>query len=473
MSVKKVSSLLFIISLLGLGKAYSASLSDSLNFTSGNNNDSIQANFIATEYTYEYVPDVTFDLVQDRLSCLDFEIHLELNPKVKSFIDYFAIRDREYTKLMIRRMNVYFPIFEKYLKKYNLPEELKYLSIVESGLNPRAVSRVGATGLWQFMPATGRYFKLHQDWYIDERMDPEKATEAACLYLKQLYNMFDDWEMALASYNAGPGNVRKAIRRSGYKKTFWEVYDYLPRETRSYVPQFVAIAYVMNYAQEHNFFVEDQLEYTMASDTLLVSQYLDLKTLANQMNVCVEDLENLNPEVKRGALPENVTNYPLRIPLDKNDFINENRVALLDSASKTGKEQLEYLARNTVGSTYGREKVVYKIRSGDVLGKIAGRYNVRISDLRKWNNINGNLIRAGQHLAVWVKSGHSTSINNSLANSSNIPMPVTDSKMYLVQPGDTLWDISKKYEGLTIAKIKELNNLTGNKIKPGQKLVIN
>ncbi len=423
------------------------------------------------DYSYEYIPDVSYDLIEDRIACLETDITLSYNPRVKSFIDYFTVRDRGYTKLMIQRMHVYFPLFEKYLKKHNLPLDLKYLAIVESGLNPRAVSRVGATGLWQFMPATGKSFKLHQDWYIDERMDPEKATEAACLYLKQLYNMFGDWELALASYNAGPGNVRRAIRRSGYKESFWEVYDHLPRETRSYVPQFIAIAYVMNYAEEHNL-LEDRLQYAMLTDTIRVNQYLDLETLAHQMNICPDDLYNLNPELKRNAVPGEIKEYALRVPADKYAFINDNRMALLDSAGRVGKERLELLARNTVGSTYNKEKIVYKVQRGDVLGKIAGRYGVGIADLRKWNNINGNLIRAGQNLTIYVKP-NSTSLNSQLAqNSTQKPVSVPNDHVYLVQPGDTLWAISQKYDNLTIEQIKKLNNLTSNSIKPGQRLVL-
>lgn len=433
--------------------------------------DTLISETFSPDYSYEYVPDVPYDLIEDRIACLDTDITLSYNYRVKSFIDYFTIRDREYTKMIIQRMHLYFPLFEKYLKKHNLPQDLKYLAIVESGLNPRAISRVGAAGLWQFMPATGRSFKLHQDWYIDERLDPEKATEAACLYLKQLYSIFGDWELALASYNAGPGNVRKAIRRSGYKDSFWEVYDHLPRETRSYVPQFIAIAYVMNYAEEHNF-IEEKLQYAMVADTIVINQYLDLETLANQMNVCPEDLHNLNPELKRNAIPEDVRGYALRVPKDKYDFLNENRIVMLDSAGKVGKERLEALAKNTIGSTYNREKIVYKVQRGDVLGKIAGKYGVGIADLRKWNNINGNLIRAGQNLSIWV-TPNSTALNSQLAKSSTTqPIPVPNQNVYLVQPGDTLWAISQKYENLSIEKIKKLNNLTSNSIRPGQRLVL-
>ena len=198
---------------------------------------------------YEYIPaEETPELVADRLACLQQTIPLNYTSNIQGFINFFTIRNREYTRLMLRRKDIYFPLFEEQLAKYNLPEELKYLSIIESGLNPRAVSRASAVGLWQFMSYTGRYFNLQHDWYFDDRMDPEKSTQAACRYLSQLYSMFHNWELALAAYNSGPGTVKRAIRRSGYKRTFWEIYNYLPRETRSYVPQFVAIIYAMNYA---------------------------------------------------------------------------------------------------------------------------------------------------------------------------------------------------------------------------------
>lgn len=425
--------------------------------------------------TPDYIPDVPYDLVQDRLSCLNTEIPLHFNSKVRAFVEYFAVRNREYTKEMIRRKNLYFPIFEKYLKKYGLPDELKYLSIVESGLEPKAKSRVGAGGLWQFMPATGRMYKLNQDWYIDERQDPEKATEAACKYLKFLFNYFDDWELALAAYNSGPGNVRKAIRRSGYKKSFWEVYRYLKRETRSYVPQFVAITYVLNHIDEHNFHVDD-IQYAWETDTITVNSYLNLETFASLTNICLEDLSRLNPELKRSAVPEYAKNYPLKIPADKYHFINEKRTFILDSASRKGQKELEFIAKNSVGSTHGRQKVVHRVRRGDVIGKIAERYRVRTADIRNWNNLRGNTIRIDQRLAIWVKSGMVNKVNKPvMASNRNTTQKVNIKNanvLYKVQPGDTLWDISRKYENLSIDKIKKLNNLKSNKIKPGQTLVL-
>lgn len=416
---------------------------------------------------YDYIPgEANYDLIEDRLSCIENEIPLHFNEKVYAFINYFAVKDREYTRLMLKRKNIYFPIFEKYLKEHGLPDELKYLAIIESGLNPKAVSHARAVGLWQFMPLTGRSFHLHQDWYIDERMDFEKSTEAACLYLKQLYGMFNDWELAIAAYNTGPGNVRKAIRRSGYKKSFWEIYPLLHRETRSYLPQFTAMRYVLNYAEEHNLF-EEQLEYLPAYDTIRVDDFVNLETLAGQLNICIEDIQKLNPALMRNAVPANAKNYIVRVPYETKEILDNNRIAILDTASKIGREELAHMARNTLGSTYGRDKIVYRVRSGDVLGTIARKYGVRVEDIKKWNNLHSNLIKTGQPLSIWL---HSKGYNPSTAGNLKHPASIPDSKMHIVQPGDTLWDISRKYDGLTIEKIKQLNNMNTSNIKPGQKL---
>ncbi len=292
--------------------------------------DSIDISMDALEP--EYIPNSeTPELLTDRLSCIEQTIPLTYNDRIHAFINYFTIKDRDYTRMVLQRKDLYFPIFEKYLAQYGLPDELKYLSIVESGLNPRAVSRARAVGLWQFMSSTGRYFGLHNDWYIDDRMDPEKSTEAACKYLGQLYKMFNDWELALAAYNSGPGNVRKAIRRSGYKKTFWEIHRYLPRETRSYLPQFVAIMYTLNYTQNHNLFVTD-VEQSIPSDTLLVNKFLHFETFANLTGAQMDEMTRLNPSVLRKAIPETGKNYIIKVPLTAKEHLNSNRSAILDSA---------------------------------------------------------------------------------------------------------------------------------------------
>jgi membrane-bound lytic murein transglycosylase D len=424
---------------------------------------------LALPQNLEYIPaEETPELLADRLSCIQQTVPLIYSEKVDAFINYFTIRDRDFTRMALRRKDIYFPIFERYLKKYDLPEELKYLSIIESGLNPKAVSRARAVGLWQFMSGTGKYFSLGHDWYNDDRMDPEKSTDAACRYLSQLYTMFNDWELALAAYNSGPGTVRRAIKRSGYKKTFAEIYDWLPRETRSYVPQYVAAIYAVRYAEEHNIFVIDREEMPVY-DTIQVRKFLHFETFAKLTNTCLEDLQRLNPALLRNAVPDGKY-FTLKIPVHSKEVLILQRKAILDSSSTVGRSELAILAQTSSGSTYGRELTTYRVVSGDGLGTIAGRYNVRLDDLRAWNSLPNTLIHPGQLLNIWIlPSAKAASIAHPSAVIQAMP---PDGKLYIVQPGDTLWDISKKFDGLTVERIKTLNNLKNNKLQPGQKLIV-
>jgi membrane-bound lytic murein transglycosylase D len=431
----------------------------------------VNTEIIVPPANMEYIPgNDTPELISDRLSCIQQRIPLTYNNTVHGFIDYFTVRNRDYTRMVQRRKDIFFPVFEEYLKKYDLPDELKYLSIIESGLNPRAVSRARAVGLWQFMSGTGRYFDLKTDWYVDDRMDPDKSTDAACRYLSQLYRMFGNWELALAAYNSGPGTVRKAVRRSGYKKSFWEVYPHLPRETRAYVPQFIAIIYALNYTEQHNL-VETAREVIPPYDTLAVNQYLHFETLAKLTGTCLEDLQKLNPSVLRNVLPANGRISVIKIPIHAKLTLDLNRVSILDSASKVGRKENEQYASNPSANTYGREMVSYKVVSGDVLGSIAIRHGVPIDDIKSWNNLSSNTIRAGQRLTIWPNQSRVVSTNTSTAAKEPIILS-PDTKTYIVQPGDTLWDISKKLPGLTVEKIKTLNNLKSNNLKPGQKLIV-
>lgn len=435
--------------------------------------DSLPITMMTLPSDLEYIPaDDTPELLADRLSCLQQSIPLTYNNTVHGFINYFTVRNREYTRTMQRKKDLFFPMFEKSLAQYNLPDELKYLSIIESALNPRAVSKARAVGLWQFMSGTGRYMGLHSDWYVDERMDPEKSTDAASRYLLQLHSIFKDWELALAAYNSGPGTVRKAIRKSGYKKTFWEIYPHLPRETRAYVPQFIAMIYAMNYADKHNL-LETAREELPPSDTLAVKQFVHFETLASLTGTCLEDLQKLNPSVQRNALPDNGRVHIMKIPIHAKENLNMNRVAILDSVARTGKKEIEALAKKVSGgSMEGREMISYKVRSGDVLGSIAMRYKVRVTDIKKWNNLRSDRIHSGQRLAIWAIPSGAVASAKTKPSSVQPALLSTDTKTYTVQPGDTLWDISKRMPGLTVEKIKSLNNLKGNSLKPGQKLIL-
>lgn len=439
-------------------------------------NDSVDEELIQFSHQYEYVPEYSEVIIQERLAQIENEIPLTFNPIVNSFISYFTVTDREYTRKVAKLQTKYFPMIERYLEKYNLPDELKYLAIVESGLNPKAKSPAGAVGLWQFMPLTGRLdYGLSENWYLDEKMDMEKSTDAACRYLSFLYKYFyNDWPLALAAYNTGPGNVRKAIRRSGYKKDFWEIYPYLYRETRSYVPQFIAIMYSMNYLEEHNFFIEEY-EYMPDYEEISINGFLSLPLFAEHSGICLETLNDLNPELKHGAISDKHLNYNLRIPSHHKDFVAENLDAIMQFAGQ-GKEHFERLAKNEVGSTYGRQKLTYKVQSGDVLGKIAQTYNVRIADLQQWNSLRGTVIRVGQPLNIWIADDFYDNVNKQLTaisqKGSSKQAVAIKSGEYRVQNGDTLWDISRRFDGLTVEKLKKLNNLEGNGIKPGQVLKV-
>jgi membrane-bound lytic murein transglycosylase D len=428
------------------------------------------------------------ELIADQLSCLQNEIPLSYNNTIQSFINYFTIKKRSYIRTMLSRKHIYFPLYEKTLQQNNLPDELKYLSIVESGLNPRAVSPARAVGLWQFISSTGREYGLQQDAYIDERMDPIKATQAGCRYLQNLYNMFGDWELALSAYNCGPGNVRRAIRRSGNKTAFWDIYPYLPRETRSYVPMFVAVTYVMNHHKDYNI-RPDLLQQFIAYDTIHVNQHLDLELFAKQLNVPLDDFKLLNPQLKRNVVPAHFKNYPLRVPKIALDSLAANRQAILDSAAHTSPQTAELLAaaetapqRHATVSSGGRMKVTHKVTRGDALGKIADYYNVAVADIRKWNKLRGSSIRAGQRLAIWVQE--QTTSNSEVkakpapakaapsSASSSLAKATTKGKVYRVQPGDTLWSISKGHGGISVERIKKMNKLRSNELKPGQRLIL-
>lgn len=422
-------------------------------------------------YNYEYIPDFTYEEVKKRVEAMPAEMSFDLNETIYAFIDYFTVRNREYTRMVLSRKDIYFPLFEETLAQHQMPDDIKYLAIIESGLNPRARSRVGAMGLWQFMPATGGEYKLYVNKDIDDRMDPEKSTEAAIKYLKALHRMFGDWEMALAAYNCGPGNVRKAIRRSGGKRSFWGIYNHLPRETRSYIPQFQAIMYVFHYAEKHNLILEEPT-FPMAHEKVRFDSEINLDHFAQIAGICIEDIEELNPAILNRQIPISHRHYALRIPKAKAEFLAENKDWIADSLSLQA-ERLIALepepAPATVTQLSGR--VTYRIKPGDALGRIAQKHNTTVANLKKWNGLTSNIIKPGQQLTIYSSN---TSFETSLvsATTESSDQEQQNSKVYTVQPGDSLWLISRKMEGVTIEQIKRLNNLNNNEIKPGQKLII-
>jgi len=421
------------------------------------------------------------EVIAKRLKALQKEVPLVFNAKIKGFINYFSVRNVRYAIVMERRKRVYFPMFEEILKSQNVPEEIKYLAIVESGLNAKVVSPAGAAGLWQFMTFTGKEFGLKQDAFIDERLDPEKATVAACKYLSALHRTFNDWELALASYNCGPGNVRRAIRRSGYKETFWQIYDYLPKETRSYVPQFVALTYIMNHMADHNI-IADSLEYPIAYDTITVNQYFDMYTFSELLNICSDDMSKLNPALRRGIL-NGAYAYKIKVPVDKMAQFYLNRIDILDACSKevprvgvtinTPTARTSSSSNSSSSSSTNLQKVYYTVKSGDVLGTIASKNHVSITDVKRWNKLSSNTIHVGQRLVMHKKGVSSTHSNSSTTHaSSSASSTKTTPSVYYVRSGESLWTISKKFPHVTVDEIKKLNGLTANSIKVGQKLIL-
>jgi membrane-bound lytic murein transglycosylase D len=428
---------------------------------------------ILPNYHYEFIPDFTYEQVADRIKNMKTGMPFELNDRIFSFIQYFTVRNREYTKMVLSRKDRYFPLFEETLKRHEMPTEIEFLSIIESGLDPKIKSRVGAMGLWQFMPATGRMYGMQVNPDIDDRMDPDLSTEAAAKYLKALYRMFDDWEVALAAYNCGPGNVRKAIKRSGGKKTFWGIYNHLPKETRGYVPQFQAMLYILNHLEEHNFNLEEP-SYPIEYEQIRFDRAFRLDRLAALTELCLKDLEELNPSIKKQVVPASHQSMSIRIPKSKSIYLKENIAWISDSLGSSSSIPMLTVALMTEGKTEKKELstakgTVYKVKPGDALGVIASKHGVSVNELKEWNNLSSNLIKVGQELIIHpdqVKQSGVVTSGSLAENSRGI-----NSKTYTVKPGDSLWIISQKHS-LTIDQIKRLNNLNSNTIKPGQTLII-
>ncbi len=354
----------------------------------------------------EMVSELPDSVYIERLSRLNSLIHLPFNRIVRNYINAYTQKKREQVGVMLGMSDYYFTIFDEVLDRYQLPMELRILPVIESALNPRAVSRVGATGLWQFMYWTGKRYNLQVDSYVDQRRDPIASTEAAARYLKDLYRIYGDWTLVIAAYNCGPGNVNKAIRRAGGKRSYWDIYYYLPRETRGYVPAFIAANYVMNYAQEHNIYAQP-LPMPRMTDTVIVHGRLHLEQVSHVLSVPLQQLRDLNPQYKHDLLPSLQANV-LRLPLENvGAFIdNEERIKAYQDSVYLNPKRIREPMRYADHGGYvpdGAQKIRYKVRPGDVLGRIAESFHVRVSDLRHWNNIRGSRIRAGQTLYIYKR----------------------------------------------------------------------
>jgi len=456
-----------------------------------------------SDFSDPEVPFFTDSVYRERIAQMNDQSPFEYiyNIEVRKFIELYAVRKRKLTARILGLAQIYFPLFEEQLDKFNMPLELKYLAVIESALNPTANSKAGAKGLWQFMYGTGRVYGLKVSSYVDDRYDPYKATIAACQHLQDLYDIYGNWSLALAAYNSGAGNVNKAIRRSGGLKNFWAIHNYLPRETRSYVPAFIAASYVLNYSKEHKINPVNPGILYYEVDTVTVRSPLTFAQIAEMLNIPMEEVEFLNPSFKQGVIPASSDNtYKLRLRKKYiGDFIN-NEYALYSYRTKKGLERDSLL--DMVNNSY-RETQLYTVKSGETMGSVAKKFNMTVGDLKSLNSLRKNYIKPKQKLLVFSKpnkeknSGKSISSTNIPASnikdtankpsasvpdvSQNAPTskpvvkntgkPENRYSFHVVKRGESLGILAQKYH-CTIDQLQKWNNLTNNNIVIGQKLKV-
>ena len=413
--------IVFIVSLVGFNQiAFALNLS-------GGNNDSLKtvfsdnpivasfdslllSNLSFSDALFSYdsaievsTPPVFSDSVYEaRIQHLDTKTPIDLvyNAYVKQYINVYTKQRRQQMSRMMGLAAYYFPVFEEILDQFNLPLELKYLALVESALNPKAKSWAGATGLWQFMYNTGKEYNLKVSSYVDERMDPFRATIAACEFFKKSYSVYGDWSLVLASYNSGRGNVNKAIRRSGGKKNYWQIRRFLPKETRSYVPAFIAVCYAMNYASDHKISSEKPRVLFREVDTIEVKHQIDFEYLSSSLDISLDELEFLNPAYKINVIPKvDGRTYHLVLPIDKMGVFVANEKEIYAHFINLDAEK----RKNYPKYSEQDERVVHRVKSGEYLGKIARRYGCSVKKIQQWNNLKNDNIRVGQRLVLYVR----------------------------------------------------------------------
>ena len=416
-----------------------------------------------------YETSIHTDTLKKRLALLNQKtpFNVAYNPSLENVIKSFLVRKRGLIERMLTVSQFYFPLFEEQLDKHDIPLEMKYLAIVESALNPRARSRVGATGLWQFMYGTGKMYKLNVSSYVDERRDPIKSTEAACRYLSKLYEIFEDWDLALAAYNSGPGNVNKAIRRSGGYKNYWNIRRNLPRETAGYVPAFLATMYLFEYAEEHGIRPQNIDRTYFETDTIHVKNLITFDQISELVGVSTAELKVLNPSYKLNIIPfEKGTPHFLRLPKAAMGKFVANEEAIYAHV----KEQLKKKEQPLPQLVKADDRIRYRVRSGDYLGKIAERYGVGVSQIKRWNGLRSNNLRIGQRLTIYSRRAITSPAASTKSKPSNSKVSATSAKVHTVRKGDSLWTISRKYPGISIENLREWNGISGNNLKPGTKL---
>ena len=411
----------------------------------------------------------------ERLYNLPTEMELSFNSVVRTYIEMYTARRRDLVSYMLSLGDYYYPIFEEVLDRYELPLELKYLPVIESALNPVAVSRMGATGLWQFMLRTGQQYQLEVNSLVDERRDPYKATEAAARFLSDLYQIYGDWNLVIAAYNCGPGNVNKAIARSGGKQDYWDIYYQLPKETRGYVPAFIAANYVMNYNNEHNICPQESSNDFLTLDTVHVTSEIHFNQISSVLDIPIEDIRRYNPQYKQDKIPGNHKSYALVLPTkdiyaflsNKDDILDHNRSIYLTHRKET-------LTESNDGTTVTGDFIntYYKIKKGDTLGAIARRNSTTVSRLQSMNNMRSTKLSIGKTLIVRQTPRPTPAkediqeTNTVLASGENVK-----NTYYRVKKGDTLGAIASRNQ-TSVAQLQNLNKLKSTRLSIGDNLIV-
>ena len=422
----------------------------------------------------------------ERLSKLPNIIELPYNSIVRSCIESYVGRRRNAVEYMLGLESFYFPMIEETLNKYGLPLELKYLTIIESALNPMAFSRAGASGLWQFILPTGKNYGLEINSLIDERRDPIKSTDAACRYLKDLYDTYNDWSLAIAAYNCGGGNVNKAIRRAKGKTDYWAIYPYLPRETRTYLPLFIAANYAMNYYANHQLYPV-QMSLPISTDTVMVTKMIHFDQIAEILKIDKDMIRALNPQYSKDIIPGNYQPQTLRLPtIQAYAFVEKE-----DEIANYKADEL-FTNRTYVAEAKSRiEKITYTVRRGESVVSIANKYGLSASSIRRWNFIGSNKVRPGKKLILYIDNGGYSTYDNaytkppasssaetkkksnaSAASTSASTSSSASTTRYKVQSGDTFYTIAQRYPGYSAADLMKLNNKTKAVLKTGEYILV-
>lgn len=422
----------------------------------------------------KFASNVPDEVYIERIKKMNSFIQLPYNEIVRNYIIMYSEKMPKKMSHMLGMCKYYMPIFEETFDRYGLPVELKAMAIIESAMDPRAESRVGAKGMWQFMYQTAKIYDLHIDSFVDERMDPVKSCDAAAQYMMDAYNMFGDWNLAIASYNCGAGNVRKAIKRAGGSRQFWDIWPYLPRETRSYVPAFVGALYALEYYKEHGIKPE-AVGYPTGIDTLVINKQLHLKQVSEMTGAPLDQLKNLNPQYRHEIIPGHEREYILRLPYQYTNSFIENEDSIYRHKAEIF---FDPVAIKKIKDGGDGVRIIHKVKNGEYLGRIAGKYHVSVAKIKKWNNLKSDNIRVGQKLVIYRGgSGPSVSEASSSTSTSSAPSksnstPAKGHTTYTVKSGDSFYSIAKNYPGVSAQNIMDYNGISSSKLKPGMVIKI-